>query len=625
MWVMAFVIYALPFGSFARAGDSWFPFDPFGEDDSKKPAAETSAPNPPGAQKPMLRPMDDQSQYEGDRAGEPGSTSVANPKDPTQKYGSPRSRGQETVMHDAVPVPVEKGDLMPVMAGDGSGLPLELWRGLDAAGVETLFSELEIPPRSPALHNLWKRLITSANAAPSGDNFDQRFEALRIEALYRSGLAKDAAASLARLPPQNSPLFATLAARNALAANQPAQACESVRQAAAFKGEMPKIIKTQAFLLQGYCAAAAKDAASAGLAADLAREEGSEATAGLETLDAISIGAKPKITMPKRITLIDYRLMELAGVAPGAALFDKFEPALLVALAEDPATEPDVKLAAGEAAARINAISPEDLAQIYRAFGAAEPVDGLLGANQQSSAPRRAALFKASEGEHTPMKKTRLIRALIDDCKRNGLAFQAMQMTAKTAEAINPQPEIVWFAETGAEIGLASGNTEMTRRWVALASAPNAAGDLGHWLALADIADQKMTPHGQYLTEVETLALHGRFTPDMLHRLATVLDALDYNVPIPLWDAASRTPQPNGGYLPETGVLSQLQDAAKKKEFGHTVLLAMKALGPNGAEGAHMIALGDSIRALKRAGLESDARRLGLEALLGAWPRTAIN
>ncbi len=119
--------------------------------------------------------------------------------------------------------------------------------------------------------------------------------------------------------------------------------------------------------------------------------------------------------------------------------------------------------------------------------------------------------------------------------------------------------------------------------------------------------------------------MHGRFAPDALHRLATVLDALGYNVPIPLWEAASRTPQPGGGYLPETGVLTALQDAAKEKEFGRTVLLAMKAIGPNGAESAHMIALGDAIRALKRAGLEADARRLGLEALLGSWPRTAVN
>ena len=101
--------------------------------------------------------------------------------------------------------------------------------------------------------------------------------------------------------------------------------------------------------------------------------------------------------------------------------------------------------------------------------------------------------------------------------------------------------------------------------------------------------------------------------------------ALDYLVPIPLWEAANRAPQTNSGYLPETGVLTELQDASKKQEFGRTVLLVMKALGPNGAEDAHLIALGDSIRALKRAGLEPDARRLGLEALLPTWPRTETN
>ena len=71
--------------------------------------------------------------------------------------------------------------------------------------------------------------------------------------------------------------------------------------------------------------------------------------------------------------------------------------------------------------------------------------------------------------------------------------------------------------------------------------------------------------------------------------------------------------------------MTDLQDASKKKEFGRTVLLAMDALGSHGAEGAHMIALGDAIRALRRAGLDADARRLGFEAVLASWPRTATN
>jgi hypothetical protein len=53
------------------------------------------------------------------------------------------------------------------------------------------------------------------------------------------------------------------------------------------------------------------------------------------------------------------------------------------------------------------------------------------------------------------------------------------------------------------------------------------------------------------------------------------------------------------------------------------VLLALLALGPDGPEGTHLIALGDAIRALKAVGLEADARRIGFEALFAAWPRRA--
>jgi hypothetical protein len=38
-----------------------------------------------------------------------------------------------------------------------------------------------------------------------------------------------------------------------------------------------------------------------------------------------------------------------------------------------------------------------------------------------------------------------------------------------------------------------------------------------------------------------------------------------------------------------------------------------------------MIALGDTLKALKRAGLDADARRLGVEAIFALWPRTASN
>jgi hypothetical protein len=622
--------FALPAG----AAEGQEPYGTYPGGNAARPANSKAAVPPAGDSRPYLRSMD-----ANGGAGKPnpappasiGAVPAANPvakppAGPAIRRPDTPAKSQDTVMRDAVPPPVEKGELAPVMAADGSGLPHELWRGVDLAVFEKLISELEIPPRSPALHNLWKRLITSKVAPPSGMSSDQKFAALRLEALYRSGLANEAAAEIAQQGAAADPVITALSARNELASGHADKACAIASQAAGLKGDIPKRLKGQTILMTGYCAAVAKDAASAGLAGELARDEGVETSPGLEGLDAISIGAKPKGAQPKQWTLLDYFIMQAAGAAPERDVLEKAEPALLVALASDTKALPESRLQAGEAAARLNAVSPDDLAQIYRASATAESADTLLNGANSKGAVRRAGLFKAAETEQTPMKKTRLIRALIDDAKRAGLAFQGMQMAAKAAEAINPQPEIVWFAETAAEIGLASGNTNLTKRWIALAAAAGGGiNPLQHWMALADIADPGFEPHGAHLAEVEGLALHGRFTPDALHRLATVLDALQYNIPIPLWEAASRTPQPNAGHLPATGVLSELQDASKKKEFGRTVLLAMKSLGPNGAEGAHMIALGDSIRALKRAGLEADARRLGLEALLGAWPRTAVN
>jgi hypothetical protein len=511
------------------------------------------------------------------------------------------------------------------MASDGSGLPFELWRGLDVRTLEGLIAELEIPPRSPALHGLWLRLITSNVTPPAGDEADQQFMALRLETLYRSGLLEEASRSLEAMPASNA-LVATLAARNEIGLGRKEPGCAKAGSAAP-NAAFPKPLKGQAALISGYCAAVAQDAAGAGLAADIAREEGLKNSAGLKALYAYSVGVAPTIAPDEQIGLLDYRIVEAVGAKVDAsALLQRAAPSLLAALALDPQTPPDLKLTAGEAAAGVNAITPEQLATIYRAQ--APPPSSGPPLDAPHLAERRAQLFVEAENEFTPLKKVRLIRSFLDETRRAGLYIPALRMVAPISATIALAPEIGWYAETGVEIALASGDYDRARSWSTFAAAigPPGQDNLSHWLALIDIADSKASgDRGAALHYVEDLAVRGRLDPTLLHRLATVLDALEYNVPIPLWEAASRTPQPSGGYLPETGVLSELQDAAKKREFGRTVLLTMKTLGPKGAEGAHMIALGDSIRALKKAGLESDARRLGFEALFASWPRTIVN
>ena len=290
-----------------------------------------------------------------------------------------------------------------------------------------------------------------------------------------------------------------------------------------------------------------------------------------------------------------------------------------------------MRIAAAEAAARNYALDSTGLAEAYRqmSFPAGDLAQALTV--RIDAWARRALLFKAAEGERTPSKRTRLVRAALDDARRAGLFVPVAAAFARIVEDIKPVPEVGWFAETAVEVLFAAGRFDDARRWAQFGTQPGVTGDraamsLAHWMALIDIADVgQVSRKGHSLGFVEDVALRGRFSSDALHRLATALDALDYDVPVRLWEAASRAPQPTTGHLPATGILSDLQDAAKRKEHIRVVGLVFRAVGPGGPEGAHMIALGDTIRALKRAGLEAEARQIAGEALFALWPRSLSN
>jgi hypothetical protein len=512
---------------------------------------------------------------------------------------------------------------------------MEAWRGLDLAKIEQLFAKIDIPPRSAALHTLWRRLLLSDVTPPAPTA--AQFNALRAEGLYRSGLVVDQAELLAKVVSGNEDVVLTaMRGRADIAAGRRQSGCEAAKAASVAKDTLPKRLRGEVIVMTGYCAAADGNASAAGLAAELAREEGFDAPGTLTLLDAVAAGGagKAKVALPKRFDALDMRLMQLLGpdaITPAA--LDRADAAALVAVAADAASDPKIRLAAAEGAARLNAIEAVQLAETYRAmiFTPADLGDALT--SKADATLRRAMLFKAAEIERTQLKKVRVIRALLDDARRIGLYAPMLRALGPSIAALPKVSEIGWFAETAIEISLAGGNYEAARAWVNFASGVDRPGgsaapavSMQHWAALIDIADpQVQTGRGQSLASVEDVALKGRFNADALHRLATVLDALDTNVPIPLWDAANKAPQPASGHLPETGVLPELQDASKKKEFGRTVLLSLRAIGPNAADGAHILALGDTIRALKRAGLDNEARRVGFEALFAAWPRTASN
>jgi len=220
-----------------------------------------------------------------------------------------------------------------------------------------------------------------------------------------------------------------------------------------------------------------------------------------------------------------------------------------------------------------------------------------------------------------------LIRALLDAARHEAILVPVARLTAPMVDAMRPGPDNSGFTETAIEVLLAAGLYDHAVGWTLSAASAGPTGNpLLHWLVLTDVADVgEHVPHGSSMKYAEDLALAGALSPVMVQRLATVLDALKYDVPIPIWEgaqnAAKSASKADQGHLPETGMLPRLQEAAKARQLGRTALFAIATVGSGAATGANTLGLGEAIKALQAAGLEAEARRLGFEAVFEAWPR----
>lgn len=633
----------------AGAQEGW-PFSEWNEPQRKEAS--------PAVSNEVLRPMAEPPSFGDPRRRGP------NPY-PYRSQSTPRSAPSNASPSFATPADVDRADLTPLPPVDNGGSqlrepairgsdpyttpantirrpqsispyppssPIAGAGGLDAASEARLLKTLNGSPKSRTLRELLTVVLANATASSGRESGEaDAFE--RLDARYRLGFLSEAAGfTIPAGIDRDDTAWAALALRRAqanAALGRADEACADVRDIIAAANELAAKDKDLAIMLSGYCGAHANTTAAVTLAADVARERSGFDPAGLAGLEAMAQGARPHIPSQLDLSPLSYRMLQKAGADPAQLVAARADVPLLVAMAGDPELPGGLRVGAAEKAAAAFVIPSEGLAKAYSNAPRGADIEQMhSGRDARTDGPsmHRARMYSNAVRQPTPLRKVRLVRAFLDSSARAGLYMPALELMAEPVASLRPVHEIGWFAETAVEVLLISGRIEEARRWLHLAREADPRGPeaLAHWAALVDIADaSRSAKRGESLASLERMALRGDFRAAELHRLATVLDALDYHVPIPLWEAASRTPQPTDGHLPATGLLSELQEASKSRDSQRTILLVLNAIGPDGPAKAHMISLGDSIRALKRVGMEREARRLGVEALFAEWPRSA--
>lgn len=448
-----------------------------------------------------------------------------------------------------------------------------------------------MPSSSPALASLLARALARSTDGSSETR-------VRVAALERAGRVNELIDMLGQ---GNEPAALAPYALALLAAGRTEDACAVQLDAG---GEASG--KHAVFLIPAYCAALSGDRGAARQALDVARDNGVDVTFAARAIG----GQTQRPALPPRADVLDYLFLKLGQGSGRADVAAKATPELLFLLAHDDEAPAELRLAAAERAASLNVIDGETLASVYA--GAAPK----LPKSAQTPSALRAKLFAALESQTSEKIRAESIDALLASSKDARIEIPMSQALAKASGGFAQDTQSANFAETGIRVAALAGDDQTA--WDLTESAGNR---VRSWQLLLVTTDPLSERVRTALDSGVDIALKAGLPGPLLQRLVTALDALGEEVPIPLWDLAAKSPQPDDGYLPPTGILSALKEAADKGETGRTILLAAAAFGPDGPQGAHMIALGDGLRALKRVGLDAEARRLAFEALYTHWPR----
>lgn len=479
-------------------------------------------------------------------------------------------------------------------------LPIDLWVGSDAATLTALFARLPATYDSPAALALSRRVLLSGGDAPVGDAVSAARG--RFEALGKMGAAEELAMLAAGAGASlTDPGIAQYAAQAELARGRRAEACARGRNAIA---EQP----TPFFLrLRAYCAAVTGDRVAADLALELARGAGAQ-DAWYTGAVAAAAGAPGRRLPAARYDNSLTTQLSLAGQLPPAAnpLANASTLALVALARAENAPQPHRARAAALAFAR-GALRPADA----RAILLATPADITAGL------PAIAAALRQVEASPTSLDAAAAIAGVLRQARTPADFAAASTFFKDDIARLGAAPD-AGSALLFARAAIITGEPALAQR---LAESARAAGADPSAMAAIDAAFavlQNARGEDAHMAVQRRIDSGGASFANAAARDVALLAALGF----PLNEAAHAflaAHPPQGGAAGDPALLAQMEAAAQKGAKGEAALAAVAASGAGPAR-LDVATLTRLIAAVRATGLESNARRFVIEAILAGAP-----
>ena len=509
--------------------------------------------------------------------------------------------------------PPEIDSIGVVGAGDG-GFERTLWAGSNPKLILSLVAGLPVVSGNPALQALTRRLLVTG-ASLDGATEGGRMLSARVERLLAMGDLDSAKRLLDQLPPSaTDPALARLTAEVALLAGDDAAACQRAADLAATGGG---VFWSELLI---YCRLAAGETEGARLGLELLREAGqSEDAAFVALATDLADGAEggaPSLPDPAAIHLALLRLAAQPFPEPALA---GAPPALLTAIARDPALAGEAQLEVAERAFATGGLPATDLAAIY----AERAPDGdAIERLRTAPGPAARALAFAVAGQQTPQERV----GLLDAAWRAAAGeerFLVAEVFAPHFAGLPPDRALLPVAPSAARALLAGGRALPAARWFSLlgdesgrdSGAGRELAALTPLFALAGIGGSDAVPE----LDQRAVAVWRAAWPDAdreAERVFALLDGVGSPVPDAVWWQQLEPPLERAASVPVSALWRGLERAAAGRRLGETVVFALHML--NGApQAVHPEVLTAALQALRAVGLDREARAIAVATAIG--------
>lgn len=520
-------------------------------------------------------------------------------------------------------------DSVGTLGPAAGGLGADMWSGTQRRFIEMLLPRIPARIESPALRDLARRLLLSVARVPlaeKGRRARKSLIAQRIERLRAIGLVEEAKALLAAAPSRaRNPVLVRLSVEQMVIDGDLAGACaEAARNASRRADPDWRRLAVYCQLRDGQT-----EAAAFGLNV-LSESPGFDDPAFPALMDRLGGADDVEVKSLPRPTPLHLAMLRTAKLAVPGDVLKSDSPLILRMVALSDNAGDSLRLRAAERAARLGALTPEELGRIYAAmnFSAVDIERALSIADEESSARARALLFRAAKLQKVATAKAAVLRKAFESARRAGLMALAVRLYKPMLMELSATGALEWFAGDATRALLAADAVEAARPWLLMirqralrdASARRLRDGLWALAALAREGGAEAEAPASMKAWFDRLEKAGGGTAAAKADLAlSLMQALGVYPPEGFHERILALPPGKGrASVAPPGVLQALADAAAHGRRGEAVALALIAFDGSAPAEAGPELLAQVVKALGAVGLAQDAQALALEAASAA-------